>query len=583
MKLGSGYVLLLLLFIVLGVYYPSLFIPFNSVDDMRMINALFNSDNLTISSAFTLGGSGYYYRPLLIASFIADKNLWGLNASFMHLENILLHAVNVLLLFYIAKNVAEKQRVPDPVPRSFAVALLFALHPINTEAVNWISGRTDILAAPFVLISLLLLLKALRSGSLISCFVAASAMFVGALAKETAIFFFPAAIVIILFYNKVELTRFSSIVEHIKARILFYSLFCISCGAYLFLRSIAYSRGDSGISHAVKGVMGGDSQIFNTIRIMLKASGFYVRKLFYPFPLNFGIVNISNYYVAVGIFLVLLICYLLWKRGLVAALFVSSFLVGSSAFLVAISRMAWTPLAERYMYIPGAILSVAIVFVLADFLGKYGMQKLLICLGTLFYAVSAYATVSRNIVWQDNVLLFEDTVRKSPEFQTAKNDLAAALLEKGRRQEAFAVISSMTLAPSAGNYNDLAILNKAMALQSNGDLLAARKYLKDNMKESSKLYDEFVKKLIAIDESCFKEKIGPALRQELKLEIVALTEKLQELSQDPFYFYRIGQLYLSMGKREKARTYFARAYRESPPGAYYKAAAHKLAEKLSPK
>lgn len=580
MQLKDRFWVLLLLFVTLSVYYPSLFIPFNSVDDLRMINGLINSDNLTIGQVFRLGGSGYYYRPLLYASFIADKQLWGLNESFMHLENILLHAANVLLVFAIAKRITRGVDVSGLPWLPFAAALLFALHPINTEAVNWISGRTDLLAAVFVLLSLFLLLRSLESDNVLVCIVAAGAMFMGALAKETAIFFFPAALVMILFHDNIAIWRRNPFLAHVRNRLLFYLLFILSCAGYLSIRSLAFAKGDSGISHAANGLVGSDAHLFQAIRVMMKASGFYVRKLFYPFPLNFGIVNISNDYVYLGGVLLVVLCFLLWRKGLIAGLFISSFLVGSSSFLVAISRMAWTPLAERYMYIPSALFSIAIVFSVAIQCRKYGLVKIFAGWLTILFAASAYATVTRNIVWQDNVTLFEDTVRKSPEFQTAKNDLAAALMEKGRKREAFAVISSMRLSPTAGNYNDLALLNKVMALQSKGKLLEARTLLKSALKEERKLYDEFLKKLIAIDEACFKENIGPGLSQELRLEIVTLTEKLQERSQDPFYLYRIGQLYLSMGNQDKASSYFARAYQESPNGAYYKTAAHKLAEKL---
>ncbi len=114
--------------------------------------------------------------------------------------------------------------------------------------------------------------------------------------------------------------------------------------------------------------------------------------------------------------------------------------------------------------------------------------------------------MTRNYVWQDNLTLFEDTVRKSPEFQTAKNDLAAALLEKGRKSEAFTVISSMKLAAANGSYNELGIIDKAIVLQHNGKLLEARQFLKASYDENSKLYVLLTKQLISINGACLNDK-----------------------------------------------------------------------------
>lgn len=579
MQLKTPYIVMFLLIVVLGVYYPSLFIPFNSVDDTRMVNALLNVDHFSFKQIFLPGSSGYYYRPLLYATFVADKYLWGLHESFMHLENILLHALNVLLVFFVTlrlQNAAQS----DSRSISMAAALLFALHPINTEAVNWISGRTDLLAASFVLLSLLLLLHALQQESWGSSLLTAFFFFVGCFAKETAIFFFPAALLIILFQDNVSLGNMAAIARSLRRRALLYLLFLTSCLGYLLVRWAALSGGDRGISHAAKGVVGSESNILYTLKVILKASGFYAKKLFYPFPLNFGIVTVPDYYIIAGILVLLVMVYLICRHDIIAALFVGVFLVGSSSFLVAISRMAWTPIAERYMYIPCALFSVAIVVTLVSLGRKMNFRQPLLMVPLVLYAATAYATVERNIIWQENLTLFQDTVKKSPNFETAKNDLAAALMEKGRKDEAFAVMSSMKLSSANGPYNELAVLNRVTVLLNQGDPMAARRLLKENFTEDTRLYEQFVVKYIAVEEACLKLSTKPNLQKELRLEVIELYKNLQTRTRNPFYLYRIGQMYLVMGNKEDARDYFARAYASAPDDAHYKTAAQKLSEKL---
>ena len=86
MQLSNRFKVLFILFVVLGVYYPVIFAGTNSIDDHRMIMQLEELERVDWKGLFLPSG-GYYYRPLLMLSFIADKFLWGLTPSFMHLEN----------------------------------------------------------------------------------------------------------------------------------------------------------------------------------------------------------------------------------------------------------------------------------------------------------------------------------------------------------------------------------------------------------------------------------------------------------------------------------------------------------------
>src|SRR5690606_7875738 len=93
-----------------------------------------------------------YYRPLTILSFAIDHALHGTNAAGFHLTNVMLHATNTVLLAVL---LARAGMAPV---KSALAALLWALVPRLTEAVAWISGRTDVLATTFVLAALVVAL-----------------------------------------------------------------------------------------------------------------------------------------------------------------------------------------------------------------------------------------------------------------------------------------------------------------------------------------------------------------------------------------------------------------------------------------
>ena len=122
-------------------------------------------------------------RPVFLASLLIDKAVWGAAAWGHHLTNTLLHAANSLWVYALVWAIAPS------LPLALLAGLLFALHPVQTEAVNAICFRSDLLAAFFVFASLWTYLR-LRSASNRSAFflVAASAVFfgLGLLSKEMA-------------------------------------------------------------------------------------------------------------------------------------------------------------------------------------------------------------------------------------------------------------------------------------------------------------------------------------------------------------------------------------------------------------
>ena len=92
---------------------------------------------------------GSYYRPLVMLSFAWDRTLWGEHAAGFHATNLVLHAVAGCLVgtLAIALGLGEGP--------AFASALLFVAHPVQTDAVAYVSGRTDVLCALFALGALL--------------------------------------------------------------------------------------------------------------------------------------------------------------------------------------------------------------------------------------------------------------------------------------------------------------------------------------------------------------------------------------------------------------------------------------------
>jgi hypothetical protein len=131
------------------VYLPAIRLEF-AADDFLILDNLQKLEGLRHAAAYFEVNFYAYYRPLVFLSYALDWSLWGVDPAGFHLTSVLLHAINTMLVFALAR------RVTDATVAAVA-ALVFALHPVSQEAVFWVSGRFDLLATAWILGSLVLL------------------------------------------------------------------------------------------------------------------------------------------------------------------------------------------------------------------------------------------------------------------------------------------------------------------------------------------------------------------------------------------------------------------------------------------
>lgn len=141
---------------------------------------------------------GHGIRPLLKLSYTVDWSLgWG--ASGFHLSNLLIHAGNTLLVWRLSAAFLRQsgRLVASARLVSTTTALLFALHPIHTEAVSYISGRSSSLMALFYLGGMLCYLAGRQRHSRWYLHLATPLLFVAALAVKELALTFPLALLLL--------------------------------------------------------------------------------------------------------------------------------------------------------------------------------------------------------------------------------------------------------------------------------------------------------------------------------------------------------------------------------------------------
>lgn len=577
MPLRSPFIICFLLLVTFGLYYPVVFAPFNSVDDWNMLESLVNAGDITLVDLLFPSGTGYYYRPLLYYTFVLDRNLWGMQESIMHFENIVLHGLNSVLVFFVVSTLMKlvTERHDRIVP--FVAALIFSVHPINTEAVNWISGRTDVLAGTFILFALLGLLNGIERNRSPLLIVSATLYLLACLCKETAVFLLPGVILILFSRLNPNDKWFQAFKE--RRRYLSASYFIAATALYFAMRYFALTHGDSGIKTALKGTVGSEADILYNFKVFLKVLGFYTKKIVVPWPQSFAIVSVSDLYIVVGMLLIVLCLYFLVRRDLISGIALTGVVLACAALLVVMSRMAWTPIAERYLYLPciafcayGTVASRAI-------LTKIQSDVVVAIAFVAVLTAFSLSTFKRNIIWQDNLSLFTDTVRKAPNFPPARNELAVALNAQGKSAEARELFKNNHLESSLKN-REYGVLNAAGSLASDGKLDEAHRLLVENLDRRGKHYAAILKKLVEVNERRIKVAGSTYRSNKIRRENVEYLLELHKSTGDPFFYYRIGQAYLALNDKESARNYFSLAASKSPEGAYYREPARTLATDL---
>lgn len=574
LRLNARACLLLLTLIVLGIYYPALFAPLNSVDDQGMVSYLLNTDHFSLRSIFWPGGSGSYYRPLLLSSFLLDKYLWGLDESFMHLENVVFHLCNTLMVFALARRGTLLQR-SGSVLVPFLTALFFAVHPINTESVNWISGRTDLLTAFFLLLSAFLLMK--TPPRVAPTALAALSMLAACLVKETAIFFLP-AILLLPFFFPCDASERRSLQTVAKKNLAHFFFFFGSGIGYFAFRALAFKRGDTGVATVVTHVAGDQGAgIAVVLRLVFKATGFYLKKLLVPFPLNFGITHVSDWYLPLGLVVALATCWQLKRRNLSAFFYLCAFSVACSALMIPLLRMTWTPLGERYMYIPSAFFLMGVSFEVSQWLFTPRLRLVFTATVVALLGVSVWGTSQRTLLWQDNLALFQDTLKKSPDFVPAQNEIANALWAGGKHRQAKDIYEAFVNDPKLVNFQ-YGLINKAFALTRDGKYSAAREVLRQALADPGKREVEILKQMLEVNK--YEVLQGGGSPAAVYQDNVKVLSRLSEITGDPFYQYRLGVAHLQAGHREKALEACRIAAAKAPRDAYYRHAAEQLTAKL---
>ncbi len=359
------------------------------------------------------------YRPLTILSFSLEYPLWHRWPGGYRLTNLLIHAINGFLVFILAR------RLLQSLGGALLAGAIYLVHPVHTEPVVGLVGRSELLAAMFFLLAWLLFRQRRTALGIV-------AFFLSLLSKENAIAF-PAVIAIDAWISS---GKFDIVLQQWRR-------FTAVVGAglgYLALRfSVLHRLSVPDIAQYGDGHMTWVQRELTTGRAFLK----YFHLLLAPIEVtgdydfnSIPIATATDWFAWLGVIAVVAI--------LVFAIVVSRrqpiLGFGILFFYVTISPVSnWLVptsvlVAERFLYLPSAGLCLVAGFLWA----KLPRTELKPILAGGVLAMGAVLCISHNYLWKDQLTFFENIVRVLPHNVRGRQGLGVALVEAGRPDLAMA-------------------------------------------------------------------------------------------------------------------------------------------------
>lgn len=452
--------LLLVLLVTTAVYLNSLQNPFVRDDWVIISQNDFALRDLSFGYIFQHSlfgtqppGDGYF-RPLTLLTFALNSQFAQANPAGYRIVNISLHLLVVAIVFAFFSHLTQRWI------GAFG-ALLFAVHPVNVQAVSYISSRSELL---YTLIGLLCVLCWRQGGQTqggrrrLYLSFALIAFFIGLFAKETMV-----VIPVLIVMMDIMWSRFSW--RQIKENVGWYGGFVLLFWLYLWVRL------GSGAPLTLEGAR--ELDFISRVAFALKLLALNLGVVFYPVHLSlFRVVSLPDspweWQVILGLLLVfslLIAAYFLWRWREIP--------FGLLWFLIAILpalnlTLLNYPMMEHWLYLPliGLVLAlVGSVRRLADRVGNAWLFAVGLCLVSLLLSIR---TVERNREWRDLIRLFSQDVRMYPGNPLAWMWLGESLVRRGMFDDAIRVYEAgLTINP--GGVGIRVFLGEALFLAGRKD------------------------------------------------------------------------------------------------------------------
>lgn len=387
------------------IYSRALFNDFAAFDDDDYLIKNPYIKNFSFEGIKAIFTSYYLsnYHPLTTLTWFFEYKFFGLNPFPYHLHNVILHLVNIFLVYKLVEKLSKKSLT------ALIVAILFAVHPMHVESVAWVSERKDVLYTLFYLSALLVYLKYLESGFRWKYYWICLLFFGLSLLSKSAAVTLPVLLLATDLYKsrKPDAKMFLEKLPLLGLSVLFGIIALLSQQGVMTNTSYFFT-------------------FFERIFLFTYSISFYIFKLVFPFDLSVfnyypksNGVHFSWYYYA-SLPFVILIIWLVIKPST----FRREKLFGVFFFLIVISVMlqiiavGGAITAERYTYVS----YIGLFYIAGQWISeiqKVKLKKFILVLFGLFVVMLIYLSWDRIKVWKNGNTLFTELIKKYPDSDDA--------------------------------------------------------------------------------------------------------------------------------------------------------------------
>ncbi len=379
-----------------------------------------------------------FYRPITYLTFLVDGRLHGFDPFFIRLFNVLLHSANAFLVFRLARSFFK-----DNIYAALLTALLFAVHPLQSEGVDFnAGGRNTMLACFFSIAAYLLHKKGINSKSFIYAVAGSFFFLTGLFSKETTLMILPFIIAIEAFNlreNKIGagLQSFIRLSPYFAATVIYLLMRWQTLSKLGIQTSIIPGFGTSVLEKIyITNDLG--TRLLDNIYIIPR----YLQTIVWPLALSSRYMipedlNLLALPLSVTWLFILGCCSWLFTKGRsTISYFGVAWLVLFWLPVSGIVLVPGAPLADRFLYMPAIGLWIIIADQLFKLLPiekrtsrKYGLAIVIILL-----IILATITIRRNLDWKNNIALFTRFVDQYPDNVHARVGLGKAYYISSKEQ-----------------------------------------------------------------------------------------------------------------------------------------------------
>ena len=403
------------------------------VTENKRVQAGLTTDGI-IWSLTTFEASNWH--PLTWLSHMLDCQLFGMDAGWHHLTNLLIHISNALLLFIVLYKMTGNLW-----PSGF-VAAAFALHPLHVESVAWVAERKDVLSTFFWMLTLYFYFSWAKQGGSFRYLVAICVFILGLMAKPMLVTL-PFVLILLDYwplrriYTFIEKSDYNNShrrnisFRFVLEKLPFFFIVAISCALTLF----AQEKGGAIISLEVHSI---GVRIANALVAYLE----YIGKMFWPINLTViyphqGMPSLWKILLAIVLLTSVSVLAIINRRNRPYLAVGWFWYLGTLVPVIGLVQVGYQALADRYTYVPLIGLFIVIAWGMADITANWRPRKIILATlaGALFLILKALSSQQVDH-WRNSITLFKHNIKVTADNWLAHNNLGVALADQGQIEEA---------------------------------------------------------------------------------------------------------------------------------------------------